>query len=107
MPADIFDPAELETEELLPPVKTPENAHRADTLGDPEGSEARATEVAIALPDFFFRRYRLDDLGKPTFNKATVDGIMAVYAQKVKILMQKRNTSINKLMTLLQESVNF
>lgn len=82
MPADIFDPAELETEELLPPVKTPENAHRADTLGDPEGSEARATEVAIALPDFFFRRYRLDDLGKPTFNKATVDGIMAVYAQK-------------------------
>ena len=34
-----FDPAELETEELLPPEKTPEDAHRADTIGDPEGSE--------------------------------------------------------------------
>ena len=77
-----FDPAELETEELLPPETTPESAYRPDTIGDPQGSEERAKDVAIVLPDFFYRRYKLDDAGKPTFNSAVVSLIMEVFDAK-------------------------
>ena len=77
-----FDPSEMETEELLPPAVTPESAYRPDTNGDPEGSEERAKDVAIVLPDFFYRRYRLDDEGNPTFNSTVVDAIMEVFDAK-------------------------
>ena len=81
--ADLFDPADQETEELVVPNETPESAYRPDTNGDPEGSEERAKKVAIQLPDFFYRRYKLDDNGKATFNQSTVDGIMDVFDNKV------------------------
>ena len=80
--ADHFDPSEMETEELLPPATTPEAAYVPDTNGDPVGSEERAKQVAIVLPDFFYRRYRLDDDGNPTFNITVVDAIMEVFDAK-------------------------
>jgi hypothetical protein len=79
---DIFDPSELETVEPLPPEHTEESAFIPDTNGDPEGSEARAEKQAIALPDFFFKRYSLDDEGKPIFNPSVVNSIMAVFDMK-------------------------
>jgi len=79
---ELFDPADQETEELLPPEFTEESAFEADTNGDPEGSEARSEKPAIALPDFFFKRYRLDDEGNPTFNTAVVGSIMSVFDMK-------------------------
>ena len=79
---DHFDPSEMETEELVPSNETPESAYRADTIGDPEGSEERAKEVAIVLPDFFYRRYKLDDAGNPTYNEAVVSLIMEVFDAK-------------------------
>jgi len=80
--ADHFDPSEMETEELLPPATTPESAYIPDTNGDPEGSEERAKQIAIVLPDFFYRRFRLDDEGKATFNIRVVDAIMEVFDAK-------------------------
>jgi hypothetical protein len=79
---DIFDPSEMETVEPLPPEHTEESAFIPDTNGDPEGSDARAEKQAIALPDFFFKRYSLDDEGKPIFNKSVVTSIMAVFDLK-------------------------
>ena len=79
---NIFDPAELETVEPLPPEHTEDSAFIPDTNGDPEGSEARAEKPAIALPDFFFKRYSLDDEGKPIFNPSVVNSIMAVFDMK-------------------------
>ena len=82
--ADLFDPADQEIgPELMVPNETPESAYRPDTNGDPEGSEERARVVAIQLPDFFYRRYRLTDDGDPTYNQSTVDGIMDVFDNKV------------------------
>jgi len=82
MPKEHFDPSEMETEELIPSNETPESAYRADTIGDPEGSEERERQVAIVLPDFFYRRYKLDDAGNPTFNEAVVSLIMEVFDAK-------------------------
>ena len=79
---DLFDPAEIETTELLPPEHTDESAHRPDTIADPEGAEVRATPSAISLPDFFFKRYRLDDNGNPTYNLSVVEFIMGVFDAK-------------------------
>tara|TARA_R100000995_G_scaffold83925_1_gene61129 strand:+ start:588 stop:1319 length:732 start_codon:yes stop_codon:yes gene_type:complete len=79
---DHFDPSEMETEELIPSNETPESAYRPDTIGDPEGSEERDKQVAIVLPDFFYRRYKLDDAGNPTFNEVVVSQIMEVFDAK-------------------------
>ena len=82
--ADLFDPADQEIgPELMVPNETPESAYRPDTNGDPEGTEERERIVAIQLPDFFYRRYRLTDDGNPTYNQSTVDGIMDVFDNKV------------------------
>ena len=83
MSADnLFDPADQETVEPLPPEFTTEEAFEPDTNGDPEGAEKRAEKPAIALPDFFYKRYKLDDDGNPTFNVATVTSIMEVFDMK-------------------------
>lgn len=79
---DYFDPADQETEELLPPNFTEESAFVPDTNGDPEGSEARAEPSAISLPDFYYKRYTLDDEGNPTFNASVVKSIMEVFDLK-------------------------
>lgn len=76
---DLFDPAELETTELLPPEHTDESAHRPDTIADPEGSAVRAETPAISLPDFFFKKFHLDDIGNPTYNDVVVESIMGVF----------------------------
>ena len=88
---DLFDPADMETVEPLPPEHTDESAHRPDTNGDPEGSEARAEKPAISLPDFFFRRYHLDDNGNPAFNTVVVDNIMEVFDAKAETEMVFNN----------------
>jgi len=79
---DLFDPADLETTEPLPPEHTDESAHRPDTNGDPEGSAVRAETPAISLPDFFYKKYHLDDEGNPTYNIAVVEDIMNVFDLK-------------------------
>ena len=79
---DLFDPADQETEELVVPEFTDESAHTPDTMGDPEGSEARAEQPAIVLPDYYFKRYDLDDDGNPIFKPAVVTEIMKVFDEK-------------------------
>jgi len=81
---DLFDPADLETQEPLPPEHTDESAHVPDTNGDPEGAETRATKLEIVLPDFFYKRYHLDDYGNPTYNPSVVKDIMMVFDLKAK-----------------------
>ena len=98
MAIDDFDPSEMETEELLPPESTPESAYIPDTNGDPEGSEERAKQIAIVLPDFFYRRYRLDDEGNPTFNTTVVDAIMEVFDAKYGGKSQLRNATKNRIL---------
>lgn len=90
--ANHFDPSDLgpqvidmangETGELLPDQKTPESAWLPDTNGDPVGSEARATQDPVHLPDFYYRKYSIDGKGKPIAQLSRVDGIMEVFKSK-------------------------
>ena len=90
--ANHFDPADLgpevvdmangETGELLPDQKTPESAWKPDTNGDPVGSEIRATQDPIKLPDFYYRKYSIDGNGNAMFQQSRVDGIMDVFKSK-------------------------
>ena len=81
--ADLFDPADQEIgPELVVGNDTPESAYIPDTNGDPDGAEKRAVQANIQLPDWYFRKYALNDFGKPVFNKAVVDGIMKVFDTK-------------------------
>jgi hypothetical protein len=89
--ADIFDPADVEVEidmangengELLPEQSTPESAFIPDTNGDPVGSENRAEQDDIVLPDYFYKKYSLDLEGNPTFNTGRIGGIMKVFNDK-------------------------
>ena len=77
-----FDPSEQETVELRPTNETPESAHVPDTNGDPEGSENRATKADIVVPDWFHRKFALDNDGKPIFNKGVVASVMEVFDAK-------------------------
>ena len=77
-----FDPSEQETVELRPTNETPESAHVPDTNGDPEGSEKRAVKASILMPDWWHKKFRLTDDGKPTFNPTVVAGVMAVFKEK-------------------------
>ena len=80
---DIFDPADQEVgPELVYANETDESMFIPDTSGDPEGSEQRAKPDAISLPDFYFKKYQLDEQGNPTFNASRVKGIMEVFMAK-------------------------
>ena len=79
---EIVDMANGETGELLPDQKTPESAWKPDTNGDPVGSEARATQDPVHLPDFYYRKYSIDGEGKPIAQLSRVDGIMEVFKAK-------------------------
>ncbi len=82
-PSDIFDPADQEVgPELVYAGPTDESMFVPDTSGDPEGSEARAMPDAIQLPDYFFKKYQLDNEGNPTFNSSRVEGIMEIFRSK-------------------------
>lgn len=81
--ADLFDPADQEIgPELVVGNDTPESAYIPDTNGDPDGAEKRAVQANIQLPDWYFRKYALNDFGKPVFNKVVADGIMKVFDTK-------------------------
>ncbi len=88
---DHFDPADQETKELVTPQQTPEDAWLPDTNADPDGSEVRDKQLSIHLPDFYFRKYTLDDLGNPTFIASRVEGIMAVFEDKKNSTMTFNN----------------
>ena len=80
---DIFDPADQEVgPELVYANETDESMFIPDTAGDPEGSEERAKPDNIQLPDFYFKKYQLDENGDPTFNASRVKGIMEVFMAK-------------------------
>ncbi len=89
--ADIFDPADVEVEidmengetgELLPTQDTPEEAFIPDTIGDPVGSDNRAEQDDIVLPDYFYKKFQLDNEGNPTFNPGRVGGVMKIFDEK-------------------------
>ena len=79
---DHFDPADQETVELVTPQHTPKEGWLEDTMADPEGVEARNAPQAIALPDYYYRKYAIDDEGKATFRPDRVTGIMKVFEAK-------------------------
>lgn len=57
-PVAQFDPADMEREELTHEVKTKHSDYTPDTLGDPEGSQTRAENVATAeFPDWVYTDY--------------------------------------------------
>ena len=87
----VIDMANGETGELLPDQKTPDSAWRPDTNGDPVGSEVRATQDPIHLPDFYYRKYAIDGEGKPLAQKSRVDGIMDVFKSKKNTVMVFNN----------------
>ena len=100
IPSDVFDPSDLVqtiptkisadgsievtgTGELVNEQKTTDAMYSPDTMGDPQGSEARASNNQVALPDFYFKRFDLDDLGRPTFKQSIVDGIINMLVAKL------------------------
>ena len=87
----VIDMANGETGELLPDQKTPESAWLPDTNGDPVGSEVRAKQDPIHLPDFYYRKYAIDGEGKPLAQKSRVDGIMDVFKSKKNTIMVFNN----------------
>ena len=80
--SEYFDPSEQESKELLPKNKSDMSDYTEDTIADAEGVQARQARADIVLPDWYFRKYALTDLGKPTFNPAVVASIMAVFDTK-------------------------
>ena len=87
--ADLFDPADQEIgPELVVGNDTPESAYIPDTNADPEGAANRAVRAEISLPDWFYRKYALNDEGKPVYNQTVVDGIMAIFDEKINTAQQ-------------------
>jgi len=87
----VIDMANGETGELLPTQKTPESAWRPDTNGDPVGSEVRATQDPVHLPDFYYRKYAIDGTGKAIAQPSRVKGIMDVFKAKKNTVMVFNN----------------
>ena len=80
--SEIFDPSEQETKELVPEVKSAMSDYTEDTNADPEGAEQRAVKASIHMPDWWHKKFRLTDDGKPTFNPTVVNGVMNVFKEK-------------------------
>lgn len=87
----VIDMANGETGELLPDQKTPESAWRPDTNGDPVGSEVRAAQDPVHLPDFYYRKYAIDGTGKAIAQPSRVKGIMDVFKSKKNTVMVFNN----------------
>ena len=77
-----FDPSEQETKELLPKNESDMSDYTEDTNADPEGAEKRSARADIQLPDYWYKKYALDDFGKPTFNASVVNSVMEVFDLK-------------------------
>tara|TARA_R100001460_G_scaffold68274_1_gene108790 strand:- start:5286 stop:6035 length:750 start_codon:yes stop_codon:yes gene_type:complete len=87
--ADLFDPADQEIgPELVVGNDTPETAYIPDTNADPEGSANRVVEAEVRLPDWYYRKYALNDFGKPVYNQAVVNNIMAIFDDKINTAQQ-------------------
>tara|TARA_X000000368_G_C23043768_1_gene718193 strand:- start:39 stop:815 length:777 start_codon:yes stop_codon:yes gene_type:complete len=109
-----FDPSEQETVELRPTNETPESAHIPDTNADPEGSEKRAMRADIQLPDYWYKKYALDDFGKPTFNKGVVNLVMQVFDAKYgtnltykDIVVGKNEDGSDKVLTAEEQTKSY
>lgn len=79
-PKDHFDPTDLETEELLPSVKTTADDYTPDTSADPEGSEARSNP-GKQFPERVHRDYLVKD-GIVNVSTATVEACMSIFDNK-------------------------
>ena len=77
-----IDIANGETGELVNGQHTPENAWLPDTMGDPVGSEARAEQDPVQLPDYYYDKYDLNGEGKPVFKAFRIKEMMKVFADK-------------------------
>ncbi len=109
-----FDPREQETKELVTTNETPESAHIPDTNADPEGSEKRAMRADIQLPDYWYKKYALDDFGKPTFNKGVVNLVMQVFDAKYgtnltykDIVVGKNEDGSDKVLTAEEQTKSY
>ena len=96
------DMANGETGELVNGQHTPENAWRPDTNGDPVGSEQRAEQDPVQLPNHYYDKYGLDGEGKPVFQAFRVKEIMKVFADK-KLTPVAFATDDDKTASKLQE----
>ena len=54
-----------------------------DTIGDPEGTEARARQDDIKMPAWFFDKFDLDINGKPIPSAAHINNIMDMFLKKI------------------------
>ena len=78
-----FDPSELETEELLPPETTDQDAFSDDTIADPEGAEAREPQNRGTLyPTYLYRDYKVGDNDALVPNQSAIDAVMAIFEEK-------------------------
>ena len=80
-PKDQFDPADLETEELLPSEEpTSHDDINDDTMADPEGAEARSNP-GKQFPERVHRDY-LVKMGEVQVSTTTVEACMAIFDVK-------------------------
>ena len=80
-PKDHFDPADLETEELLPSEAPPSHDDiNDDTMADPEGAAARANP-GKQFPERVHRDYLIKN-GTVNVSTATVEACMAIFDTK-------------------------
>ena len=80
-PKDHFDPADLETEELLPSeAPTSHDDINDDTMADPEGAAARANP-GKQFPERVHRDYLIKN-GTVNVSTATVEACMAIFDTK-------------------------
>ena len=78
-----FDPSELETEELLPPETTDQDAFSDDTIADPEGAEAREPQNRGTLyPTYLYRDYKVGENDALVPNQSAIDAVMAIFEEK-------------------------
>jgi len=77
-----IDIANGETGELVNGQHTPENAWLPDTMGDPVGSEKRAEQDPVQLPNHYYDKYDIDGEGKPIFKAFRIKEIMKVFNDK-------------------------
>tara|TARA_R100000734_G_C3307366_1_gene97947 strand:+ start:411 stop:1148 length:738 start_codon:yes stop_codon:yes gene_type:complete len=103
---DHFDPSEQETQELLPKTKSDMSDYTEDTMADPEGVAKRITKADVDLPDFFYKRYDLDDFGRPTFKVSHVNEIMKVFDAKVNTPMAFNSDNAEKELEYFDQQCN-
>ena len=78
-----FDPSELETEELLTPETTDQDAFSDDTIAYPEGAEAREPQNRGTLyPTYLYRDYKVGENDALVPNQSAIDAVKAIFQEK-------------------------